>query len=111
MARPFVLKNYVVSQLRKASYRTPMYGEAKRAARVAYGRYRCAACQGTFGPTEVQVDHRDPVIDPITGWQSYDQFVVRLFCPAANLSVLCRPCHQLKSNGENATRRAAKGRA
>lgn len=108
MARKaFNLKSRVISVLRKLSYQSPARGEAMRSAKVAYGRYMCKACRGVFPPKEVQVDHIEPVV-PISGWDCWDNYIVRLFCPVEQLQVLCRPCHLVKSAQENLARKRGK---
>ena len=53
---------------------------------------------------DVQVDHTVPVIDPVNGFETWDIFVERLFCDIGNLSVLCKPCHKIKTDEEKAIR-------
>lgn len=49
-------------------------------------------------------DHVNPVVDPLTGFSGWDDFVNRLFCEQENLQVLCKNCHDLKSKEERASR-------
>ena len=63
--------------------------------------YLCNACGNDFPLREVQVDHIEPVVDPSTGFQSWDVFIDRLFCDRDNLQVLCTTCHKLKTSEEN----------
>jgi len=54
---------------------------------------------------EVQVDH----IIPAGTLRKYDdlpQFVKNMFCEADGLQVLCKPCHQLKTNAEREQRKS-----
>lgn len=69
---------------------------ALRAARVSRGKYCCAACEGIFGRTQVQVDH----IVAIGSFRTWDAWISRLFCGAANLQVLCLDCHKTKTAKE-----------
>jgi len=48
----------------------------------------------------VQVDHIIPVIDPATGFTTWDAFIERLFCDRDNLQVLCTSCHDIKTKEE-----------
>lgn len=108
--RPFNLVSYLRSVLRKASYRHPQRSEAMRQARVAYGTYRCAVCGKNKKPKEVAVDHVTPVV-PITGWDSWDGFISRLFCDAEGLQVICRtPCHEEKTKKERELRKKHVGK-
>lgn len=55
--------------------------------------YRCAACKEEFTQKDVEVDHTIPIGKDKT----WDEFVDGLFCEIANLQVLCKPCHKVKS--------------
>ena len=76
--------------------------------------YLCNYCNEDFPAKEVQVDHINPVVDPITGFTTWDDYIKRLFCDKANLQVLCTTCHKEKSKKErydnpcNSTRRTTK---
>lgn len=75
-----------------------------RNAKVSYGRYKCKACQNTFSPSEINVDHVEPVI-ATTGFTTWDDYINRLFCPADQMQILCKPCHSVKSATENKARK------
>lgn len=74
--------------------------------------YACAICGNTFTSTHMQVDHKEPVVSPKKGWQSWTQFIERLFCEADKLQAVCKGCHQIKTDRErmerNEQRRSAK---
>lgn len=60
--------------------------------------YKCVMCKYYFIREDVQVDH----IIQAGSLKSYEDlpgFVERLLCEVDNLQVLCRPCHQEKTNG------------
>ncbi len=73
--------------------------------------YKCEACsqlaktQGNDEYPQVDIDHIEPVIPIDRPLESWNEFIVRLFCSPDNLSALCRPCHLTKSKAENAKRR------
>ncbi len=92
--------------LRRFWKRTPMAQMAKQKARVAIGRFRCAACEGIFKEKETQIDHILPVVNISTGFVSLDDFANRLFCDESNLQILCLSCHKLKTKNENHERKA-----
>lgn len=95
----------------RLAYRNMKDTPGKRAflaARVSYGKYKCAKCTQLFGPTMVKRDHIDPV-DPLEGWISWDDFIHRLFF--GSIQVLCKECHDSKTKIENAARRKAKKNA
>ena len=98
------LKIFVISTLRRASYRWPSRTEALMKARVSRGIYKCSLCDGEFGRKEIQVDHIEPVI-PLEGWVGWDSFIDRLYCKSEGLSILCKPCHKTKTYLENELRK------
>lgn len=70
--------------------------------------YRCASCKGEFPLKEVNVNHIDPVIDPNTGFISWDVYIDRLFCEEERLEVLCKTCHDDTTRKENEQRKFKK---
>jgi len=61
----------------------------------------CAICGLCFPMGDVQVDHIQPVVPVDREILSWDEYIERLFCGVDNLQVLCKPCHQIKTNDEN----------
>lgn len=98
------LRTFIVWTLRKASYRWAPRGSSLSLARVARNEYRCASCQLIYGRKGVKVDHIIPVVDPASGWVSYDEFIQRMFCDARGFQVLCDKCHDEKTQAENKLR-------
>jgi len=86
-------RSFVVSALRRASSRWAPKYTCKKQARVARNSYRCAACNGVFGNSEVHVDHIQPVVDPVQGFVGWDTFVERLFVEIDGYRLLCKECH------------------
>lgn len=62
--------------------------------------YLCSSCGEWHMGKNIQVDHIEPVVDPEVGFQSWDVFISRLFCDVDNLAVLCKTCHEKKTNEE-----------
>lgn len=101
--------SFIKSILRGGSRRWGPKTEAKRAAKVSRGMYKCALCD-VVGPATVPlggrrvdnavVDHIVPIINPDTGFTTWDDCIANMFCEADNLQVLCKPCHDIKSNDE-----------
>lgn len=90
---------FIRSALRHAFTKWGPKHAAKREAKVAYNKYNCAACSGVFPSKEVEVDH----IVPAGSLRTYDDlpgFVERMFCEAEGFQVLCKTCHQAKTNEE-----------
>ena len=54
----------------------------------------------------VQVDHIIPVVDPIEGFVSWDEYIKRMFCEEDGLQVLCHACHTRKTKDERKARNA-----
>ena len=106
--------SFVKSALRSASQRWPpkytVLNEAKLGKRVNQktGRlaehYLCTACREAFPLKEVQVNHIIPVV-PVSGFDSWDCVVRRMFCEREGLEVLCIPCHKQVTKEENEQRR------
>lgn len=83
----------------------PPRKEAIKNARVARGEYKCATCEGIFGPKQIQLDHITPVIDEEQGFIDWNTYIDRLFCDTEGFQVLCRTCHSAKSFLENEIRK------
>lgn len=105
--------SFIKSALRSASQRWPpkftSLALAKRGKKInaSSGRiaehYECAECKGVFPATGIQVDHILPVINPATGFISWDEVVKRMFCEVDGYQVVCKPCHSIKTNAEKRT--------
>jgi 5-methylcytosine-specific restriction endonuclease McrA len=91
------LNTFVKGLLRRGTFHWRARTEAMTAARVERGKYKCASCQDLFGPKEVDLDHRHPVVDPKTGFTTWDDYINRLFPPADQWDVLCKQCHENKT--------------
>lgn len=98
---------FIRSGLRQTSKRWPPRRQALIDARVPYiggnkrrkWGYICAACNGEFKGTEVQVDHIVPC-GTLKSWKELAIFAERLFCETDGLRVLCKSCHGSVTNGE-----------
>ena len=102
--------SFVKSALRSASQRWPPKYSCLSEACVGQkinpksGRlakhYKCKACEIDFPAKEVQVDHINPIIDPVAGFTTWDDVIDNMFCERSNLQVLCKDCHKLKTKEE-----------
>lgn len=105
-------KRWIISVLRKATYKWRPRNEALRAAKVSQdGRayiYQCAHCGNNFKRPDVQIDHIIPVIDPFDGFISWDTYIERLFVEKSGFQVLCKGCHSIKTELEKEIRKDAK---
>lgn len=110
--------SFIKSALRGASMRWGPKYEAKKAARVERGKYRCVGWKrgshivtASLPPKKgnkrrinnVQIDHIIPI-----GSGSWDEIIAGMFCEADNLQVLCHACHQLKTQEEREQRKKNK---
>lgn len=71
-------------------------------------RYRCAGCNNVFKQKDVQVDHIDPVVSTIDGFVDWNEYIMRMFCEADGLQVLCTECHNIKTQNERKQRKENK---
>lgn len=71
---------------------------------------KCNECSKMEAKSNMQVDHILPVIKVSETLDSltWDQLVDRIWCDEKNLSVICKPCHSVKTRAENKERRAYK---
>ena len=103
-------KGFITSVLRAGSRRWPPKYQTLAEAYVGQRinpktnregkHYLCATCCGEFPSKDVQVDHIEPIINPKTGFTTWDSFIANLFCDKDNLQVLCSSCHKIKSKEE-----------
>lgn len=109
----FPRDRYIKNALREIWGWSPEKRAAKERARLDNApdgehRWKCEICEaGPLGPKERDIDHLDCVENP-AGWDGWDLFIGRLFCPPDRLIVLCKACHQRKTVTENAGRRLRK---
>lgn len=108
----FDLYGHIRASIKARFWKFPAYNETKMKARVEKPkfkkdgtlaatpevRYRCAICAGLFAGHLVQIDHIDPVIDPVKGREDILTLIKRQFTD--KLQVLCQPCHKAKSAEE-----------
>lgn len=107
--------SFIVSVLRTGTRRYPekyeTLNEAKTEKKVntKTGRiaqhFLCNACKDDFPAKEVQVDHILPVVDPATGFTTWDEYIERMYCSKENFQILCKSCHQIKTQQEKTLRK------
>jgi hypothetical protein len=103
-------KSFIVSALRGAFRRYP---PKQQCINNAYTRtktndksgrqakhYRCAKCKGEFPRSEVQADHKKPIVDPKVGFKDFNTWIARGFVKLTGFQCLCKPCHKIKSAAE-----------
>jgi 5-methylcytosine-specific restriction endonuclease McrA len=106
--------SFVTSTLRAGARRwAPKYetlNDAKtekkvntKTGRVAQ-HFQCNGCGKEFTAKDMEVDHIKPVVDPVKGFTSWDDFIDKLFCEKKNLQALCKSCHKTKTIKEKKIR-------
>ena len=111
-------KSWIKSFMRRASMRWAPRNDAKKAARYhkklpnAKGRLvyhsTCAHCKEIVPETTSQADHILPVI-LVTGWDSWDGIIERMFCEKEAFQILCTPCHKIVTQQEKEERKKHAG--
>lgn len=109
------MNSFIKSALRSASQRWPPRYSSLNDACIGQqinpksGRlakhYTCGECKKAFPAKDVQVDHIKPIIDPKVGFVTWDILIQNLFCEKENLQVLCKTCHQIKTNAEKQSKK------
>lgn len=109
--------SFIKSALRTASVRWPpryqCLADAYRCTKVneKTGRqakhFECAICAKLFTQQDVEINHKDPVV-PVSGFDSWDAVIDRMFCEGDALECLCKPCHKAMTKEENQLRRTKK---
>jgi len=70
--------------------------------------HECAFCLQAFPAKEIAIDHIETVV-PLEGFSEDDDLVFgynwntivrRLLCEPSGFQILCKPCHQRKTNTE-----------
>jgi 5-methylcytosine-specific restriction endonuclease McrA len=84
---------FVKASLRRTWSRSKQRQTALKAAKIAYGKYRCAKCREIFRRKDINVDH----IIAVGKFKDFNQYIERLFCDARGLQILCRECHKTKT--------------
>lgn len=110
--------SFIKSALRRLTYRWGPKNEAKKKAWVKRGVYKCAGHNRRAHQVPISkvvkgkrinnvfVDHIEPVIDPIKGFVSWDETIDRMFCEVEGFQILCKECHDSKTQEEKRIRKA-----
>lgn len=102
------LRSFVLKNLRRASLSWGPRSECIRQARVERGLYMCSSCKACISKNELRVDHKITVI-PLSGFDSFDGIIRRLFCEVDGLQALCVRCHDIKTQQEDRVREVYRG--
>lgn len=102
-------KTFIRSQLRQGTRKWAPITETLKEAREERGFYKCAGCnfvvpftikEGRKRVNNVFVDHIKPITDPELGFTTWDDVIEGMFCEKDNLQVLCKACHDIKTQEE-----------
>ena len=108
-------RSFIMSALRRAQWPVK-YAAIKTAYKgdginPATGRkcklHECQRCKKLFPAKDVRADHIKPIV-PVTGFDTWDKTIERLFCEIGGFQVLCVPCHKIKTDEENRQRKINK---
>jgi 5-methylcytosine-specific restriction endonuclease McrA len=118
---PLHLKKFLIKKLRRMSIWWTPKTEALNKVKVSLevGRtlkdkpimrvfFKCAHCEALFKRDEVDADHINPIVDPVDGMVSWDEYINGLFCDSSGFQILCKPCHKIKTDAENIIRNKVK---
>lgn len=109
--KTFNKKSFLISQLRRATYKFPPRNEALKKARVDRGLYKCAGCSKITDRHDIRMDHILPIVDPNVGFVDWNSYIERMFCDEIGYQALCNSCHDQKSQGENSIRKQTRAEA
>lgn len=116
-------RSFIKSALRGASKRWGPINKCKQNARVKRGFYKCVGYDrrahtvpASLPPkagnkrriNNAVVDHIEPIINPETGFISWDITIERMFVEAEGLQLLCHDCHSRKTAEERNRARMAR---
>ena len=68
----------------------------------------CAICGEEYRERDLQADHKEPVVNPETGWTNWDDYIARLFIEVDGYQALCPGCHEAKTKHEGKVRTAVR---
>lgn len=95
--------SFIRSALRSAFQKWGPKHEAKKLAKRGYNQYECAHCGEIYGNKDTEVDHIEPA-GSLKTYEDLPAFVERMFCEVEGFQVLCKACHQVKTNEERKKR-------
>ncbi len=94
---------WLISTLRRASYRWEPRYRTLVEARVARGQYKCNICDQIVGRKDINIDHIIPVVGP-EGYVDWNTYIKRMFCDRSGFQAICTKCHDIKTATEKTER-------
>lgn len=107
-------KAFIINLLRRGTFRWRPRRSAHDKGRIQIKignrpiwHYTCALCppEKLYRDSEIVMDHIKPVVDPTTGFTTWDEYIDRMFCEEDGFQRLCEAHHDAKCQEENATRK------
>lgn len=92
---------FIMKALRRAWSSYPERIKAINLAKIG-NKYQCKECKNLFSRTGIQVDH----ICPVGSFDTWTNYISRLFVTADKLQILCLTCHKIKTKTQNAQKRS-----
>ncbi len=111
--RKWTVKSRITSAIRKVWRWSPLRSEALNKARVKTKtgfKFRCVVTKKLYDRKLVTIDHKKPVVVPEQGFETWDKFIDRMFCPSNDLQVMSKVEHSKKTKLENVLRRKARNK-
>lgn len=106
--KPWSYERYVYAFARRIFRWSPAYRNVTKLATRPGNIRVCAKCEKPFPKRETHVDHVNPVIDPTTGFTTWESYFGRLYVGVDQLQVLCKKDHKVKTKAENKIRYAVR---
>ncbi len=103
--RKYNLETRLRNAVRKEFLYSPLRREAMKRAKRGVDIYECENCHKEWFKRGVDIDHKDPVVDPECGFIGWDNYIIRTFCDIDNLWCLCKECHKEKTREDDALRK------
>jgi hypothetical protein len=106
-------KTFVINTLRRASYRWPSRWEAEKRSKIGRNHYKCEypGCTHEGPKKDFAIDHVLPVVDPVAGFTTFDEYIDRMFpTDATGWQRLCHPHHDEKTKAENGERKVVRAK-
>ena len=99
------LKRFLINILRRATYKWPARNDSLKNAKKDKGLFQCKSCDELFKQKEVCIDHIIPVVSPKTGFTTWDEYIEKMFPEVEGFQVLCKRCHDVKTELEDQMRK------
>jgi len=118
--KEFNRTSWLISQLRRIFLKYPpvfqkvnslkqtYYITSKKGLQLKRVKWNCQICDKEITNKEMRRDHVHPVVDPVEGFKDIGTFIDRLFCDPDNIQVICKTCHDSKSEEERKIRKENK---